>query len=113
MKISFECECIILQKTMFLFCSEYVSERFECDFIVSDKKIQTKKPLFLIGTENHHINLPFTKKTLINTLEEFYSAIQVQNITKDQATDTFEEKLDILLNNFKQDIVKLIQESKQ
>lgn len=111
MKISFECDCILLQKTLLLFCFGYASSNKDCDFVVSDRKIDTKKPLFLIGDKNTHLSLPFTKNTLISTLWEFYSAIQLQNVKtepKFHTNDEFEKELDALLDKFKKDLISLI-----
>lgn len=103
MKISFECECIILQKSLLLFCKKYIAHHKDCDFIVSDRHINTQKPLFVIGS---HIDLPFSKQNLLNALEEFYSAIQIKSIRA--KNDDFEVRLDNILKNFKSEILNLI-----
>lgn len=118
MKISFECECCMLQKTLLLFCQDFVASHKECDFVVSDRRITTQKPLFLVGL---HILEPFDKKTLFSALEEFYSAIQlrpsnhgVQNLQPLQSEnfDTFEVRLDQILANFKNELLMLVKGAK-
>ncbi|WP_169776690.1 ornithine carbamoyltransferase [Campylobacter mucosalis] len=105
MKISFECDCIILQNSLLMFCKEFVSHHKDCDFIVSDKKLNTHKPLFLIGS---HICVPFTKQNLINALEEFYSVtLNRQNSSKSM---DFEARLDLILANFKKELMGLIRD---
>ncbi|MCR4941284.1 MAG: ornithine carbamoyltransferase [Campylobacter sp.] len=103
MKISFECECVVLQKTLLLFCKKYASTRKDCDFIVSDTKINSQKPVFLIGS---HIKLPFNKQNLLNALEEFYSTTWTKQSTQSELD--FEKRLEMLLSNFKRDLVNLI-----
>lgn len=107
MKISFECDCILLQKTLLLFCPEFIAYNSECDFIVSDRRIKTQKPLFLIGESGSHLSLPFTKKALVENLKEFYSAIQVNGV-KESKKDDFNAELDVILSNFKADLLALL-----
>ncbi|MBE3022681.1 MULTISPECIES: ornithine carbamoyltransferase [unclassified Campylobacter] len=106
MKISFECECILLQKTLLMFCKDFIAEHKDCDFVVSDRKIATQKPLFLIGS---HINLPFTKQNLLNLLEEFYSAIQIKpSVQENLEKDSLEKEVLALIEEFKKDVISLI-----
>ena len=76
MKISFECDCILLEESLRLFLRDFISPRKDCDFIVADKKIEAKKPVFVIAERSPHLKIPFSKEALISALEEFYSAIQ-------------------------------------
>ena len=76
MKISFECDCILLGKSLRLFLRDFISPKKDCDFIVADKKIEAKKPVFVIAEHSPHLKIPFSKEALISALEEFYSAIQ-------------------------------------
>lgn len=76
MKISFECDCILLGESLRLFLRDFISPKKDCDFIVADKKIEAKKPVFVIAEHSPHLKIPFSKEALISALEEFYSAIQ-------------------------------------
>ena len=76
MKISFECDCVLLEESLRLFLRDFISPRKDCDFIVADKKIEAKKPVFVIAEHSPHLKIPFSKEALISALEEFYSAIQ-------------------------------------
>ena len=76
MKISFECDCILLGESLRLFLRDFISPKKDCDFIVADKKIESKKPVFVIAEHSPHLKIPFSKEALISALEEFYSAIQ-------------------------------------
>ena len=76
MKISFECDCILLGESLRLFLRDFISPKKDCDFIVADKKIEAKKPVFVIAEHSPHLKIPFSKEVLISALEEFYSAIQ-------------------------------------
>lgn len=110
MKISFECECILLQKTLLLFCKNEAAHHKDCDFIVSDKHIDTQKPLFLIGDDSPYLSVPFNKQTLLNTLEEFYSAIQIKTPNRHEIkkSDNLEERVSNLIDSFKKELMELI-----
>ena len=117
MKISFECDCILLEESLRLFLRDFISPRKDCDFIVSDKKTQTSKPLFLIAPGGH-INVPFNKRELINVLEEFYSAIQIKaqpaknsQIARDGGE--LETQILAIFENFKKDLIALIRANRE
>ena len=117
MKISFECDCILLQNSLLNFCKDFIAHRKDCDFIVSDRKTQTPKPLFLIAPGGH-INVPFNKRELINVLEEFYSAIQIKPIPVKNSQiarngGELETQILTLFENFKKDLITLIRASRE
>ena len=117
MKISFECDCILLQNSLLNFCKDFIAHRKDCDFIVSDKKTQTQKPLFLIA-HGGHINVPFNKRELINVLEEFYSAIQIKaqpakNSQIERDGGELETQILAIFENFKKDLIALIRANRE
>ena len=110
MKISFECDCILLQKTLLLFCGNLAAHHKDCDFVVSDREIVTKKPLFIIG-KNAHLSHPFNKAALLDTLEEFYSATQISKAKEpDQIVNekSLEQKVSRLIDKFKADLLEIL-----
>ncbi|MGP1484690.1 MAG: hypothetical protein ACTTJC_01100 [Campylobacter sp.] len=107
MKISFDCECVLLQETLKLFLKDYIWAKKDCDFVISDRQIQCQKPVFLISKNSGHLKLPFSKETLLATLEEFYSATQISSSYGLEKND-FESDLNRLLENFKRDLIKLM-----
>lgn len=115
MKISFECDCILLQKTLLLFCGNLAAHHKDCDFVVSDREIVTKKPLFIkplfIIGKNAHLSHPFTRATLLDTLEEFYSATQISKAKEpDQIVNekSLEHKVSLLIDKFKADLLEIL-----
>ncbi|MFC2491835.1 MAG: hypothetical protein ACFNUJ_04100 [Campylobacter curvus] len=110
MKISFECECILLQKTLLLFCKNEAAHHKDCDFVVSDRHINTQKPLFLISDDSPYLSVPFSKQTLLNTLEEFYSAIQIKQSNFDDAKSevSLEGRIGELVDSFKKELIELL-----
>jgi hypothetical protein len=108
MKISFDCECILLQESLKIFLKDFISSRKDCDFIISDRTIVSQKPIFLITKNSGHLQIPFTRETLLSTLEEFYSAMQISLSNRENTSNSsFERDLDALLKNFKNDLIVL------
>lgn len=105
MKISFECECILMQQALVLFLSDCVCNRDECDFVISDRKIDTAKPVFIVGKNSPYLRFPFDKQALLGSVGEFYSAIRAD---LDEKNSSFEQKLACILDKFKLDITQLI-----
>lgn len=110
MKISFECDCILLQNSLRLFLKDYASHRKDCDFIISDRKIESKKHVFVIAKDSAHLQIPFSKETLLSALEEFYSAIQISNAPAAQKIDSshLEQDISLLIDKFKTDLIDII-----
>lgn len=107
MKIAIACKDILLEKTLILFLQDYLANKKDCDFLITDEKLMhAKKPQFIIGFNNAHLKLPFSKEQLIDALYEFSSTINQD----DNKVLSFEEKLDKLLNKFKYDLLHLMYE---
>lgn len=110
MKIFTQCECLLLSESLRLFLDSFYTSKKDCDFIISDKKIDSDKPVFVIDEKSPHLKIPFTKESLISTLEEFYSAIQIQNNSAlfKASNSSFEQNLSNLVDKFKADLLNLI-----
>ena len=128
MKISFECDCILLEESLRLFLRDFISPRKDCDFIVADKKIEAKKPVFVIAERSPHLKIPFSKEALISALEEFYSAIQFSEpiapsrtnapafVIKEEAAPQNGSNLELevsnLIDKFKEELLALLRKSR-
>ncbi|ENO8742034.1 ornithine carbamoyltransferase, partial [Campylobacter jejuni] len=64
MKISLECKDLIIEKTLELFLKDHLVMKKNCDFIISDEKIYTAKPLFIISKNSPFLSIPFSKEAL-------------------------------------------------
>ncbi|EGK8159959.1 ornithine carbamoyltransferase [Campylobacter coli] len=104
MKISLECKDLIVEKALELFLKEYLVMKKDCDFIISDEKISTQKPLFIIAKNSPFLSLPFSKETLMNSLNEFDSALKAtaQKLA-DERRRVLEARIDEIANEFKKD----------
>ena len=125
MKISFECDCILLEESLRLFLRDFISPRKDCDFIVADKKIEAKKPVFVIAEHSPHLQIPFSKEALVSALEEFYSAIQFSEPAAPSHTSAFafaaavqqngsnlELEVSNLIDKFKEELLALLRKAR-
>ncbi|EAC2140614.1 ornithine carbamoyltransferase [Campylobacter coli] len=104
MKISLECKDLIIEKALELFLKEHLVMKKDCDFIISDEKISTQKPLFIIAKNSPFLSLPFSKEALMNSLNEFDSALKAtaQKLA-DERRRVLEARIDEIANEFKKD----------
>ena len=125
MKISLECDCILLGESLRLFLRDFISPKKDCDFIVADKKIESKKPVFVIAEHSPHLKIPFSKEVLISALEEFYSAIQFSEPVAPSRTDTpakeeaasqngsnLELEVSNLIDKFKEELLAVLRKAR-
>ena len=128
MKVSFECDCILLGESLRLFLRDFISPRKDCDFIVADKKIEAKKPVFVIAEHSPHLKIPFSKEALISALEEFYSASQFSEpiapsrtnapafVIKEEAAPqnglNLELEVSNLIDKFKEELLALLRKTR-
>ena len=128
MKISFECDCILLGESLRLFLRDFISPRKDCDFIVADRKIETKKPVFVIAEHSPHLQIRFSKEVLISALEEFYSAIQFSEpiapsrtnapafVIKEEAAPQNGSNLELevsnLIDKFKEELLAILRKNR-
>lgn len=104
MKISLECKDLIIEKALELFLKEHLIMKKDCDFIISDEKISTQKPLFIIAKNSPFLSVPFSKEALMNSLNEFDSALKTtaQKLA-DERRRVLEARIDEIANEFKRD----------
>ncbi|WP_088567373.1 ornithine carbamoyltransferase [Campylobacter coli] len=104
MKISLECKDLIIEKALELFLKEHLVMKKDCDFIISDEKISTQKPLFIIAKNSPFLSLPFSKEALMNSLNEFDSALKAtaQKLA-DERRRVLEARIDEIATEFKRD----------
>ena len=135
MKVFIDCGCLMLQKSLEMFLSEYIASYDECDMVISDEEKDTPKPLFLVGDENGDLKMPFNKDILVEKLleydriikfnanlsqnEEFQklqTASNLQNSSNltdlSNSQNSLEDRISDLIDNFKDELIKIIKESK-
>ncbi|EDM24501.1 hypothetical protein FE773_08070 [Caminibacter mediatlanticus TB-2] len=90
MKVKIDCDSPLLQKSLEYFLEKYISND---GMVISDNP---QKGDIIIGKD---IIKPFSKTSLL---------LQLEKIIKPKKS--FEEELDILIDNFKKDLKKLIKD---
>jgi hypothetical protein len=116
MKIALACKSILLEKSLEIFLQEYLTPYRQCDFVISDKHLDIDKPLFYVATENSDLNIPFSKSSLILTIEKFYSSLinadvaKNPEITKKIDVKQLEDKISDLTDNFRKELISIIKE---
>lgn len=98
MKISIECKSFLLSETLKLYLREFIVDDIkDSDFLISDREIESEKPLFLISNrENSSLRVGFSKSSLIENLNNFHSKIEKKSTLTTQSKVNNEEKLDKL-----------------
>ena len=64
MKVAVVCQSLLLSKALHSFLGELIVPYKQCDFVISDKKIELDKPIFHISTLEGELLIPFSKSTL-------------------------------------------------
>lgn len=114
MKIALECKDIILERALQLFLKEHLGRKKDCDFIVTDEKIEFDKPQFLISKSSSQLALPFGKEELMRALSEFDEALKKLAIQKaNEKIKALEEKIEKITEQFKKDYQSEIDEAVQ
>ncbi|MBM0637476.1 ornithine carbamoyltransferase [Campylobacter sp. VicNov18] len=104
MKISLECKDLIIEKTLELFLKDHLVMKKDCDFIISDTKIRTDKPLFIICKNSPFLTIPFSKESLFHSLHEFDNALKATALKLAlEQKKLLEEKIDSIACQFKKD----------
>ena len=102
-KVCILCDSILLETALKKFLKNHITTYKECNVVLSDKKINIKKPLLIIGQKNAHIKKPFTRSTLILKLEKF----EKEKLSK----ISLEKKIEIAALNFAKEIIKIVKEN--
>jgi len=73
MKVALVCESPLLKKSLELYLKESVSSYGECDFVISDKAVKSKKPVLFIGKrQDATLSVPFSKEEVLSKAQQFY-----------------------------------------
>jgi len=123
MKVAVQCESALLQRSIELFLEEHLSSLKQCDLVIRDKKIMDSyHSLYVSSSADADIKKPFSRSQLYLSLEKFYQKIEeIKSVQDyDEANVTFspmqdeyarlEEQIDILTQEYKNNLIKLVKE---
>jgi hypothetical protein len=87
MRVAVECQSPLLQKSLELFLSKYLSASKKCDIIVRDEECLGDRRCFYIGSGGDaDLVKPFSKSQLILALEKRYEELYGSNdLSEDEA----------------------------
>jgi len=97
-KIFLKCRSLLLKKALEIFFNNNLAEYKNCDVVISDHTVKTKKPIIIIGKD---IKKPFSKKTIQNKIREILKDKYKNNVEEqiEKATKEFATKLFEILKN--------------
>ena len=99
-----------MAESLRLFLGSNATTKKDCDFIVSDRVLQSSKPVFIISDDSPYVSEPFSKDVLLNTLGEFYSAMQIGGKIQPSELTSLERRIGDLVDKFKSDLIKIIKD---
>jgi len=76
MRVAVECQSPLLQKSLELFLSNYLSASKKCDIIIRDEACLGDERCFYVGSEaDADLQKPFSKSQLVLALEKRYELL--------------------------------------
>ncbi|MBN2815513.1 MAG: hypothetical protein JXQ67_02435 [Campylobacterales bacterium] len=126
MKIAVECQSPLLQKSLEIFLSKYLSSAKKCDLLIRDTKcLEDKRCFYIASNEGADLLKPFSKSQLILALEKRYKelykdtkvAVKERNESwseeegfREESLDfsILEKRIDTLTQEYKENILRAI-----
>lgn len=115
MKVAVECQSPLLQKSLELFLSKYLSSMKQCDIVVRDTECLNDERCFYISIDKEaDLVKPFSKSQLILALESRYATLDkpelVNSSVKDEkiSFDILEKRIDYLTKEYQQNIINAV-----
>ena len=107
MKIAVECKSPLLQKSLEIFLSSYLTSLKQCDFVVRDFKAIDDERTFYIGKDSDSdLIKPFSKSALILALENRYENLSSK--VEPANFNILEKRIDMLTKEYQQNILKAV-----
>lgn len=109
MKVALVCESPLLKKSLELYLKEHVSSYEDCDFVISDRAVKSKKPILFIGKrQDATLKVPFSKEEVLSQAQQFY----LRHLSEESDSDkvALEKVLAKLNKKHKEKIEKIIRE---
>ena len=116
MKISLVCQSLLLSKALKSFLGDEIVSYKQCDFVISDKKIELDKPIFYISSTQGELLIPFSKSSLMIELDRFYQNMLakerngLENVQLPLPNVILEEKISALTEKFRKDLIQTIRD---
>ncbi len=120
MKVAVECKSPLLQKSLELFLSKYLSSLKHCDIVVRDVECLNDVRCFYISAkQNADLRKPFSKSQLILALETKYSSLKKEGNIEDTREiiekssegmdfDILEKRIEFLTKEYQDNILRAV-----
>ena len=116
MKIAVECKSPLLQKSLELFLSRYLSSTKKCDIVVRDVECLNDNRCFYISSSpKADLVKPFSKSQLVLALENRYKIHKYEVVENDDEVlhdplnfDILEKRIQYLTTEYQQNILKAV-----
>jgi hypothetical protein len=113
MKIALVCQSLLLSRALKSFLGDMIFPYKQCDFVISDKKIELDKPVFYISSSEGNLLIPFSKSSLSIELDKFWHRLNsLPQVDKPSNHHTLllEEKITALTENFRKELIHTIRD---
>ncbi len=111
MKVALVCDSPLLKKSLQLYLKESVSSYEECDFVISDRVVKSKKPVLHIGKEKDAtLQVPFSKEEVLSKTQLFYQKHLAENENESIQERELAKILSKLNKKHKEKIERIIRE---
>ena len=115
MKIALVCQSLLLNKALNSFLGENIVPYKQCDFVISDKKIELDKPVFYISAHEGNLLIPFSKSSLFIELDKFFQQIILRGNIDDlmmpeRSSGLLEERINALTEKFRVELIKTLRD---
>ena len=112
MRVAVECTSPLLQKSLEIFLSRYLSSAKQCDIVVRDEECLNDERCFFISSDKESdLVKPFSKSQLILALENRYHSMSKPETVKPLEPlnfDILEKRIDYLTKEYQQNILKAV-----
>ncbi len=108
MKIAVECKSPLLQKSLEIFLSRYISSTKQCDIVIRDEECLADERCFYISSASKSdLIKPFSKSQLVLALQKRYKTLY-KDIESPLDFDILEKRIDYLTKEYQQNILKSV-----
>jgi len=118
MKVAVECQSPLLQKSLELFLSNYLSSLKQCDIVVRDIECLNDERCFYISNKaNADLIKPFSKSQLILALEKRYEELKQNEPQVEEKVelddepmdfDILEKRIEFLTKEYQENILRAV-----
>lgn len=106
MKVAVVCDSPLLKRCLEVFLKKHLSSYAASDFVISDKKIDSEKPVFVISDQKgSNLNKPFSKTRLLKALNEYFKKIKPPRNIITVASKSVESELETKIKKLTEDFV--------